>query len=266
MKSRILILVLAATFAGVLAAGCNATSGATTADATAVPSSPPSANNPNFTPADPAAQAKMEQQKVNEDIAAGAKTGANVDSASGPAEQGNTAGDGVTPPKAGEKVAVIDTNFGRIVFKFRPDLAPKTVANFEKLAGKKFYDGTKFHRVIPNFMIQGGDPNSKGSDRSTYGIGDAGYKIPAEFNNLSHTRGTVSMARSQDPDSASCQFFICVGNPTNLDHQYTGFGQVVKGMDVADKIVNLPRDDRDDPTPDEAIMKTVRIETWPLKG
>lgn len=169
-------------------------------------------------------------------------------------------------PKPGEKVAVITTNYGVIVFKFLSDKAPNTVANFEKLADKKFYDGTKFHRVIPNFMIQGGDPYSKdGANGGPVGTGGPGYTIKAEFNSTHHGRGVVSMARSQDPDSAGSQFFICVADADSLDGQYTAFGRVVKGMNVVDKIVNLPRDDRDMPTPDSAVMKTVRIETWPLK-
>jgi cyclophilin family peptidyl-prolyl cis-trans isomerase len=170
------------------------------------------------------------------------------------------------PPKKGDKVAVIKTNYGTIVFKFFPDKAPKSVANFEKLAGSHFYDGTKFHRVIPNFMIQGGDPNSKGSDRSTYGMGGPGWKVPAEFSVIKHVRGIVSMARAQDPDSAGSQFFIMVAAAPSLDGQYSAFGHVIKGMDVVDKIVNLPRDERDDPlSGHEAVLESVRIEKWPLK-
>lgn len=172
-----------------------------------------------------------------------------------------------TPPKAGDDVAVIDTNYGRIVFKFFPEKAPNTVENFKKLANKKFYDGTKFHRVIPGFMIQGGDPNSKGSDRSSYGTGGPGYTIKAEFNDIPHERGIVSMARSSDPNSAGSQFFIVVASSSFLNGQYTAFGSVLQGMDVADKIVNLPRDEKDDPNPgNEAVMKSVRIEKWPLKS
>lgn len=170
------------------------------------------------------------------------------------------------PPKSGENVAVIKTNYGTIIFKFFPDKAPKTVANFEKLARSHFYDGTKFHRVIPGFMIQGGDPNTKGSDRSTYGQGGPGYKVNAEFSFIKHVRGIVSMARTQDPNSAGSQFFIMVAAAPSLDEQYTAFGHVVKGMDVVDKIVNLPRDERDDPNPGhEAVVKSIRIEKWPVK-
>ncbi|MFQ3587146.1 MAG: peptidylprolyl isomerase [Fimbriimonadaceae bacterium] len=145
------------------------------------------------------------------------------------------------------KYAVLKTNHGEIVIEFRPDLAPKTVENFQKLAAKGFYEGTRFHRVIPGFMIQGGDPNSKEADRSRHGMGGPGYTINAEFNELPHNRGTVSMARTQDPNSAGSQFFIVVKDSNFLDRQYTGFGTVVKGMEVADKIVALPRDARDNP-------------------
>lgn len=159
------------------------------------------------------------------------------------------------------KVAVIETNLGTIKFKFLSDKAPGHVENFEKLAKKGFYDGTRFHRVIPGFMIQGGDPNSKSGNRATMGTGDPGYKIKAEFNDTKHIRGIVSMARSSDPDSAGSQFFICVDDASFLDNKYTAFGQVVSGMDVVDKIVNLKRDERDNPLEDNpAILKKVTIE------
>ncbi len=171
---------------------------------------------------------------------------------------------GAIAPKVGDEVAVLETNYGRIVLKFFPALAPLHVANFKKLANKKFYDGTKFHRVIPGFMIQGGDPLSKGSDRSRAGTGGPGWTVKAEFSSTHHGRGILSMARSQDPDSAGSQFFITVADADSLDNQYTLFGQVVDGMDTVDKIVALPRDERDNPTPDEAVMKTARIAKWPL--
>jgi len=179
-------------------------------------------------------------------------------------QAGDTSAPGATMPAKGDKVAVIETNLGTIVLKFFPNKAPKTVANFEKLADKKFYDGTKFHRVIPKFMIQGGDPYSK-SGAGPVGTGGPGYNVDAEFNDTHHARGIMSMARSQDINSAGSQFFICVGDAAFLDRQYTAFGQVIQGMDVVDKIVALPRDSQDKPTPDEAVMKSVRIETWPLK-
>ena len=144
------------------------------------------------------------------------------------------------------EVAVIKTSEGEMVAEFWPDVAPKTVENFKKLAKSGFYDGTAFHRVIKGFMIQGGDPLTKDeSKQSRWGTGDPGYKIDAEFNKKSHTKGVLSMARSQDPNSAGSQFFICHGNPTFLDGQYTAFGKLIKGEDVLDKIATtktLPGD------------------------
>lgn len=154
--------------------------------------------------------------------------------------------------------ATIETNFGKIAFELLPNLAPETVRSFVKLAKTSFYDGTLFHRVIPGFMIQGGDPNTKKSDKSKWGIGSPGYTIKAEFNSKSHLRGIVSMARATDPDSAGSQFFIVTTDSTFLDRQYTVFGQVIEGMDVADKIVNLSRDKNDCPN-QEAKMLHVTI-------
>ena len=155
--------------------------------------------------------------------------------------------------------AIIETNLGTIVFKLLPDLAPETVRNFEKLARDGFYNGTLFHRVIPGFMIQGGDPNTKTANKSTWGMGGPGHTIKAEFSSRSHHRGIVSMARAQDPNSAGSQFFIVTTDSTFLDRQYTVFGEVTEGMDVADKIVNLPRDRNDCPL-DEAKMIQVKVE------
>ena len=170
-------------------------------------------------------------------------------------------------PKDGDEVAVLETNFGRIVLQLFPDKAPIHVKRFKELIEKHFYDGTKFHRVIPGFMIQGGDPNTKGSDRSTYGHGGPGYTIPAEHNDVSHVRGVLSAARMDDPDSAGSQFFIVVGDSTYLNGQYDPFGRVLEGMDVADKIVALPTDGEHDPLPGhEAVVKTIRLEKWPIKG
>ena len=146
-----------------------------------------------------------------------------------------------------EEIAVIETKFGKIEIQFFEDKAPGHVKNFKDLANKGFYDGTIFHRVIPGFMIQGGDPNTKGDDRSTHGMGGPGYSIKAEFNDTPHKRGTLSMARSQDPDSAGSQFFVVVKDSGFLDGQYTAFGKVLTGMAVADQIVNSPRDRRDNP-------------------
>ena len=166
-------------------------------------------------------------------------------------------------PKNGEEVAVISTKFGKIVLKFRPDLAPKHVANFKNLAKKGFYDKTLFHRVIPGFMIQGGDPNTKGTNVGSYGQGGPGTTVKQEFNNLDHKRGVLSMARSQDVNSAGSQFFICVGDSAFLNRQYTAFGEVVSGMEVADKIVAQPRGAGD--LPNARIEMTVKITKWPVK-
>ena len=154
--------------------------------------------------------------------------------------------------------ATIETNHGTIRFRLDPESAPETVRNFEKLARSGFYDGTLFHRVIPGFMVQGGDPNTKGGDKSTWGQGGPGYTIKAEFNARPHKRGAVSMARASDPDSAGSQFFIVTNDSLFLDRQYTAFGEVVEGMEVADKIVALDRDSNDRPLT-EARMTRVTI-------
>lgn len=137
---------------------------------------------------------------------------------------------------------------GEIVLELFPDIAPKHCANFDSLVKAGFYNGTAFHRVIPGFMIQGGDPNSKDKPKDYWGMGDPSQtKVPAEFNPTSHARGILSAARTSDPNSATSQFFICVADAKFLDNQYTVYGQVLSGMDVADKIVNSPRDGRDNP-------------------
>ncbi len=156
-----------------------------------------------------------------------------------------------------ETKAVIETNFGNMEIKFFPDVAPNHVKNFIELANKGFYDGTTFHRVIPEFMIQGGDPNSKDPDRSRHGMGGPGHTVNAEFNEKPHKRGILSMARSANPDSAGSQFFICVADSLFLDGQYTVFGEVVSGMDVADKIVGMERDRMDNPV--ERIEMNIKI-------
>lgn len=154
--------------------------------------------------------------------------------------------------------AIIKTKFGDIEVKFLPDVAPKHLANFIKLAKDGFYNGTIFHRVIPGFMIQGGDPNTKDSlKKDTYGQGGPGYSIKAEFSDMPHKRGTVSMARANDPDTAGSQFFIVVEDSRFLDNKYSVFGEVVRGIGVTDKIVNLPRDERDNPK--ERVEMTVTI-------
>lgn len=160
---------------------------------------------------------------------------------------------GVKSPRA-----IVKTKFGEMEIKFHPDVAPKHVENFIKLAKEGFYNGTIFHRVIPGFMIQGGDPNTKDSlKKDTYGQGGPGYTIEAEFNDIPHKRGVVSMARANDPNSAGSQFFIVVEDSRFLDRKYTVFGEVTKGLGVADKIVNLPRDERDNPK--ERVEMTVTI-------
>ena len=158
-------------------------------------------------------------------------------------------------------VSVNGESWGDIQLKFYPDLAPNHVKNLVKLAKEKFYDGTTFHRVIPGFMIQGGDPNSKSPDRSSHGTGGPGYRVSAEFNKQPHKRGVLSMARAQDPNSAGSQFFICVADANFLDGQYTAFGEVVSGMDVADRIVAVKRDDRDNPH--DRVEMTVSISEAP---
>ena len=157
--------------------------------------------------------------------------------------------------------AVIETKFGEIEIEFLDDKAPGHVKNFVDLARKGVYDGTTFHRVIPGFMIQGGDPKTKDASapRGMHGTGGPGYTIKAEFNDTSHKRGVVSMARSNDPNSAGSQFFICVADATFLDRQYSAFGRVVRGMEVADSIVNSPRDGRDNPN-DRIDMKVRVVE------
>ena len=138
------------------------------------------------------------------------------------------------------EVAVIKTNQGEIVISFWPDVAPKTVENFKKLAKSGFYDGTAFHRIIKGFMIQGGCPNTKAGARGMPGTGDPGYKLNAEFNAKPHVRGVISMARSSHPDSAGTQFFIVHGDARFLDRQYTAFGQLVAGDDVLERIATVP--------------------------
>jgi peptidyl-prolyl cis-trans isomerase B (cyclophilin B) len=158
-------------------------------------------------------------------------------------------------------VAVVSTRYGDMVLEFYPEVAEKHVDSFLTHARNGYFNGTTFHRVIPGFVIQGGDPNSKSDDRSTHGMGghaanfygigqeddSNSWMLPAEFNSRPHLTGTLSMARSQSPNSAGSQFFICAGPTPQLDNQYTVFGQVVEGLDVIQKIVNSPRDRRDNP-------------------
>jgi len=151
-------------------------------------------------------------------------------------------------PTNSPEVAIINTTEGTMVIQFWTDAAPNTIANFKKLAQKGFYDGTCFHRVIKGFMIQGGDPLTKDpAKEDMWGTGGPGYQIKAEFNDHPHVRGVISMARSQDPDSAGSQFFICHGDPSFLDHQYTTFGKLIKGDDVLEKIATTPTHPQDRP-------------------
>ena len=152
---------------------------------------------------------------------------------------------------------VIETKFGNIELRLLPEVAPGHVDNFLKLAREGFYDGTTFHRVIPGFMIQGGDPNSRSTDKRTHGMGGPGYTIDAEFSDRPHRRGALSMARSANPNSAGSQFFICVADSSFLDGQYSVFGEVVSGMDVVDTIVSQSRDANDNP--DERVEMKIKV-------
>ena len=164
-----------------------------------------------------------------------------------------------TSASSADPIAVIETTYGVIVIQLFPDVAPGHVDNFVRLANEGYYDGTTFHRVIPGFMIQGGDPNSKNEDRKTHGVGGPGYSIKAEFSQtLTHKRGILSMARAQDPNSAGSQFFIIVADSKFLDKQYSIFGEVIEGMDVADKIVNVKRDSADNPLDKVTMKVTIR--------
>ena len=164
---------------------------------------------------------------------------------------------------ASNEVAIIKTSEGEMVVQFWTDAAPKTIENFKKLARAGFYDGTTFHRIVKGFMIQGGDPNTKDpAKESSYGTGDPGYKIKAEFNDHSHERGVLSMARSSDPDSAGSQFFICLGDVRRLDHQYTTFGKLIKGDNVLGKIgdteVVFARGENSKPTK-RVVIESIKI-------
>jgi len=164
------------------------------------------------------------------------------------------------------EVAVLDTTYGTMIIEFFEKDAPKTVENFKKLSREKFYEGTAFHRIVQGFMIQGGDPLSKAPNNPAVGTGNPGYRIKAEFNSNKHVFGVISMARSQDPDSAGCQFFICTGDATFLDGQYTAFGKLVKGDDVLRKIDSVPTrmnrsgNEKSDPT-ERVVVRKVTIST-----
>jgi len=158
------------------------------------------------------------------------------------------------------EVAVIKTTEGDMVVEFWTDAAPKTIENFKTLIKKGFYDGTAFHRVIKGFMIQGGDPLTKdASKEDAWGTGGPGYQIKAEFNDHPHKRGVLSMARSNNPDSAGSQFFICHGDPSFLDHQYTTFGKLIKGDDVLEKIATTPTHPQDRPDKRVGIISIILV-------
>ncbi|MBC8226517.1 MAG: peptidylprolyl isomerase [Candidatus Marinimicrobia bacterium] len=169
-------------------------------------------------------------------------------------------------------VAVISTNFGDMIVEFYPDIAPMHVDSFVALVNEEYFDGTTFHRVIPGFMIQGGDPNSRNENKATHGTGGRAGKffgigneedpstwlIPQEFNDTPHVKGILSMARTNDPNSASSQFFICHDNASFLDNNYTVFGKVVEGLDIIDEIANVAKDQNDNPL-ERVEMLSVRI-------
>jgi len=168
-------------------------------------------------------------------------------------------------------VAVISTNFGDMVVEFYPDIAPMHVESFMALANEKYFNGTTFHRVIPGFMIQGGDPNSRNENRATHGTGGRAGKffglgneedpstwlIPQEFSDTPHVKGILSMARTNDPNSASSQFFVCHDNANFLDNNYTVFGKVIDGLDIIDEIANVAKDQNDNPL--ERVEMSIRI-------
>jgi peptidyl-prolyl cis-trans isomerase B (cyclophilin B) len=180
----------------------------------------------------------------------------------GAAESKPAATNKVPSTAPAKEVAVIKTSMGEMVLEFWPDVAPKHVENFKSLAKKKFYDGTAFHRVIPDFMIQGGDPNTKDDNaKGAWGQGNPGYTIKAEFNNRKHVKGVLSMARTPTgPDTAGCQFFICLATAPHLDGQYTAFGKLIKGEDVLTKIGETPTGPRDIP------VNRVNIESIKITG
>ncbi|MBX3119564.1 MAG: peptidylprolyl isomerase [Fimbriimonadaceae bacterium] len=175
----------------------------------------------------------------------------------------------IATPKDGEEVAIVETDEGRIVLGFLRDKAPKHVENFIKLAKKGYYDGTKFHRVMSGFMIQGGDPNTKNGDPSTWGTGGPSERVNAEFNDVEHKRGILSMARGPEANSAGSQFFIMHGENANLNGQYSAFGYVIEGMDTVDKIAEAavtrsPSGENSVPV-NPVTLKSAKIEKWPLK-
>jgi peptidyl-prolyl cis-trans isomerase B (cyclophilin B) len=162
--------------------------------------------------------------------------------------------------QAPSEQAVLKTSYGEMTIAFWPDVAPKTVENFKKLARKGFYDGTAFHRIIKGFMVQGGCPNTREGEKGMPGTGGPGYQVKAEFNPKNHVRGVISMARSAHPDSAGSQFFICHGEARFLDGKYTAFGELVSGEDVLERIANVPTSGPERSTPVERVaLESVTI-------
>lgn len=193
-------------------------------------------------------------------IGCGSKTPNNANTQSTNKENAQTPSNEVTPTQKNNPVVMITmANEEQIKVELYPDVAPNTVKSFISLVKKGFYNGLIFHRVIPEFMIQGGDPNGSGS-------GGPGYSIKGEFanngfvNNLKHERGVISMGRTSEPNSAGSQFFIMVGTKPSLDGDYAAFGKVISGMDAVDKIVNIPRDKNDKPNQNQ-VMKSVTVDT-----
>ncbi|MHC4263630.1 MAG: peptidylprolyl isomerase [Planctomycetota bacterium] len=157
-------------------------------------------------------------------------------------------------------LVVLETNRGTMVAEFWPDVAPNHVRNYLDLSGSGFYDGTLFHRCIPGFMIQGGDPQTKDPSKSRlWGTGGGPRKLEAEFNERTHDRGVLSAARSQDPDSASSQFFVMHARAPHLDRNYSAFGKVISGLDVVDRIVTSPRGAQDRPNEPQQLVRAVVV-------
>ena len=146
----------------------------------------------------------------------------------------------MSTPATTKENAILKTSYGDITLAFWPDIAPKTVENFKKLARSGFYDGTAFHRIIKGFMVQGGCPNTKVGEKGMPGTGGPGWQVKAEFNAKTHVRGVISMARSSNPDSAGSQFFLVHGDAKFLDRQYTAFGEIIAGDDVLEKLASVP--------------------------
>jgi peptidyl-prolyl cis-trans isomerase B (cyclophilin B) len=236
----------------------------------AAPASNPNSSATNAAPAEtslppteptPTASADMPGSTAAAPSSSTAEPGQSSTAASSSGPSGATA----APDANQDKLVIIDTTYGRIIIALDDFAAPKTCKNFRQLIQDGFYNNTVFHRVIPNFIIQGGDPNSKSSatNRNTYGLGGPGYTIPAEIN-LKHDRGAVAMARLPDSlnpqrESNGSQFYICLAPCSTLDDQYTVFGHVIQGMDVADKIAEAPRDQRDNPL--ARVQMTVSLES-----